>query len=61
MSKLSTSLAIRCKRFLAEERGATAIEYSFIAAAVAGGIVAVITTMGTSVTEMWTLVTTTLG
>ena len=63
MSKLAdrTSMIVRCKRFLAEERGATAIEYSLIAAGVAGAIVAVITTLGVSVTDMWTSIKTALG
>ncbi len=44
------------RRFMADESGATAIEYSLIAAGVAGAIIAVVTTLGGNVKTMWTTV-----
>jgi pilus assembly protein Flp/PilA len=44
------------QRFLADETGATSIEYAIIASGIAGAIIAVITTLGGSVTKMWTTV-----
>ena len=49
------------RRFLHEETGATAIEYALIASGIAGAIVAVITTLGGSVLDMWTAVKNALG
>jgi pilus assembly protein Flp/PilA len=43
-------------RFLADEGGATAIEYSLIAAGVAGAIIAAVTTLGGNVKTMWTTI-----
>ncbi len=41
------------KCFIADESGATAIEYGMIAAGVAGAVVAVIVGLGTKVNTMW--------
>ena len=54
----------RCKpnalfrRFLPAQEGATAIEYALIAAGIAGVLVAVISTLGGSVSAMWTSIAT---
>jgi pilus assembly protein Flp/PilA len=50
----------KVKDFLADESGATAIEYALIAAGVGGAIVAAVTTLGGSVNAMWTQVSTAL-
>jgi pilus assembly protein Flp/PilA len=47
--------------FLHDEGGATAIEYALIAAGIAGAIVAVVSTLGGSVTTMWTTISNALG
>jgi pilus assembly protein Flp/PilA len=47
--------------FLHDESGATAIEYALIAAGIAGAIVAVISTLGGSVTTMWTTISNAFG
>ena len=39
----------KLRRFLADEKGATAIEYALIASGVAGAIIAVVTSTGSSV------------
>ena len=44
------------RRFLRNQRGATAIEYAIIAAGIAAVLVGAIATLGTSVTTMWTTV-----
>lgn len=44
------------RRFLADESGATAIEYALIASGIAGAIVAVVGTVGVNVKTMWTTV-----
>jgi pilus assembly protein Flp/PilA len=51
----------QARRFLANESGATAIEYALIASGVAGAIVVTITALGGSVAKMWTSVRTALG
>lgn len=56
--RLLISTAIR--RFLRDEGGATAIEYALIAAGVGGAIVLAVTTLGGSVSAMWTTVGTAL-
>jgi pilus assembly protein Flp/PilA len=61
MSKLAERTSIAAKRFLADERGATAIEYCMIAAGVAGVIVTAITTLGGTIGDMWTSVKSALG
>jgi pilus assembly protein Flp/PilA len=62
MSRLAASIHVRnFKRLLAEESGATAIEYALIAAGIAGAIMAVVTTAGTSVKAMWATVSDALG
>jgi pilus assembly protein Flp/PilA len=55
MQKL-TPLTFTFRRFLKDERGATAIEYAMIAAGIAVAIVGVVTTLGTSVSGMFTKV-----
>jgi pilus assembly protein Flp/PilA len=44
------------RRFAAAQDGATAIEYALIACGVAGAIVAIITTLGGSVSGMYTTI-----
>jgi pilus assembly protein Flp/PilA len=44
------------KKFLKDDNGATAIEYGLIAALVAVAIVGALTTLGTSLTGMFTKV-----
>ncbi len=41
------------RRFIPAQEGATAIEYALIAGGVAGAIVAAVTTLGGSVSSMW--------
>ena len=43
----------KLRRFLADERGATAIEYALIASGVAGAIITVVMSTGTSVKGMY--------
>ena len=43
----------KLRRFLADEKGATAIEYALIASGVAGAIIAVVTSTGASVKDMY--------
>jgi len=47
--------------FLRDERAATAIEYALIASGIAGAIVAVVMALGTSITSMYTSVSTSLN
>ena len=61
MRRFAVSTIPRCQRFLADRRGATAIEYALIAAGVAGAIVVVIGTLGGSVNLMWTAITDAFG
>ena len=51
----------QARRFVRDERAATAIEYALIASGVAGAIIAVITTLGGSVTTMWTTIKNAFG
>lgn len=44
------------RRFLPAQEDATAIEYAMIASGIAGAIAVTLTTLGASVTEMWTTV-----
>jgi pilus assembly protein Flp/PilA len=44
----------RLRHFLADESGATAIEYALIAAGISMAIAAAIGSIGSSVTDMWT-------
>jgi pilus assembly protein Flp/PilA len=46
----------RLRRFLRNERGATAIEYAIIAAGIAAVLVGVIATLGGKVADLWTAV-----
>ena len=47
------SIAKKTRRFLPAQEGATAIEYGLIASGIAGALVVVITSLGTSVNGMW--------
>ena len=49
------------RRFLHDERGATAIEYALIAAGVAAAIVITVNALGVSVKTMWTAVASALS
>jgi pilus assembly protein Flp/PilA len=58
---MSRSLVLRRLRdFLRTEDGATAIEYALIASGIAGAIIVVIVSLGTSVQNMYTSVSTNL-
>ena len=46
----------RLRHFLYDQSGTTAIEYALIAAGVSMAIVAAISSIGSSVTNMWTTV-----
>jgi len=46
--------------YLIDQSGATAIEYSLIAAGIAAAIVATVNTLGTNVNTMWQSVSTAL-
>ena len=59
---MSMSLAMRSLRnFVRDDSGATAIEYALIASGIAGAIIAVVLVLGTSVTGMYTSVSTKLN
>jgi pilus assembly protein Flp/PilA len=59
---MSMSLAMRSLRdFVRDDGGATAIEYALIASGIAGAIIAVVMVLGTSVTGMYTSVSTSLN
>jgi pilus assembly protein Flp/PilA len=58
---MSRSLTLsRIRDFLRDERAATAIEYALIASGIAGAIIVVIVTLGTSVQNMYTSVSSNL-
>jgi pilus assembly protein Flp/PilA len=46
----------RLQFFLSDERGTTAIEYALIAAGISMAIVATVSSIGSSVSNMWTAV-----
>ncbi|MEI9804541.1 MAG: Flp family type IVb pilin [Pseudolabrys sp.] len=48
------------RRFIAAQRGATAIEYALIATGVAMALVAIVASLGTKVNTMWGSVATAL-
>jgi pilus assembly protein Flp/PilA len=50
----------RARDFLNDDGGATAIEYALIASGIAGAIIAVVLTLGTSVQNMYQSVDTAL-
>ena len=54
MTRSQTMRSLR--DFVRDERGATAIEYALIASGIAGAIIAVVMTMGTSLQAMYTSV-----
>ena len=59
---MTRSLTIRSLReFLGDDRGATAIEYALIASGIAGAIIAVVMSVGTSVNGMYTSVSNSLN
>jgi pilus assembly protein Flp/PilA len=59
---MTRSLTIRSLReFLSDDRGATAIEYALIASGIAGAIIAVVMSVGTSVNGMYTSVSNSLN
>jgi pilus assembly protein Flp/PilA len=49
-------IEIELRRFLADEAGATAIEYALIASGIAGAILAVVSNLGSAVVTKWTSV-----
>ena len=51
------SLKRTIRQFAADDSAATAIEYAIIASGVAGAIIAVVGTLGSAVSNMWTAVT----
>lgn len=51
MRRLMSNARIRC--FLSAQEGTTAIEYSIIAAGIAGVLIAVVSSIGGSVAGMW--------
>jgi pilus assembly protein Flp/PilA len=58
---MSKTLTMRRARdFLNDDGGATAIEYALIASGIAGAIIAVVLTLGTSVQNMYQSVDTAL-
>ncbi|MGI8526073.1 MAG: Flp family type IVb pilin [Pseudolabrys sp.] len=62
MQKISVKLSVTLvRRFLADETGATAIEYSLITAGIAGAIIGVVGTLGVNVKTMWTTIANALG
>jgi pilus assembly protein Flp/PilA len=48
-------------RFAADRRGATAIEYSIVAAGIAAAIAATLTMTGTSLVSLWATIQAALG
>jgi pilus assembly protein Flp/PilA len=50
------SIEHELRRFLADEGGATAIEYALIASGIAGAILAVVSNLGSTVVSKWTSV-----
>jgi pilus assembly protein Flp/PilA len=50
------TLTERLHRFLDDRRGATAIEYSLVAAGIAGAIIVTINALGVNVGNMWTTI-----
>jgi len=59
---MSGSLTMRRMRdFLRDDSGATAIEYALIASGIAGAIIVVVITLGTSVQNMYSSVSTALN
>ena len=59
---MSRPLTMRSLRdFVRDDSGATAIEYALIASGIAGAIIAVVLVLGTSVTGMYTSVSTKLN
>ena len=59
MSKEQSDRTLR--GFLIDQDGATAIEYSLIAAGIAAAIIATVTSLGTSVKTMWETISNAFG
>jgi pilus assembly protein Flp/PilA len=53
MTGVLVSLATLARRFHADERGATAIEYAMIAAGIGATIAATVFNMGTTLKTVW--------
>jgi pilus assembly protein Flp/PilA len=53
-------MSILVKRFISDERGATAIEYGLIAAGISVAIIAVVQSLGSSLNTTFTSVATAL-
>jgi pilus assembly protein Flp/PilA len=51
----------RLRRFLADESGATAIEYALIASGVAGAIIVTVQMLGGNLAALWTSVSGAFG
>lgn len=47
---------LRARRFIAAQEGTTAIEYAVIASGIAGVLIATVTSLGGSVSTIWTTV-----
>jgi pilus assembly protein Flp/PilA len=60
MPLLRSKLLIACRRFSADDSGATAIEYAMIASGIAVAIAATVVSVGTSVQGMYNSVATAL-
>jgi pilus assembly protein Flp/PilA len=58
--RLTSFFAGQATRFARDEKGATAIEYAIIAGGIASAIVAVVMSLGTSVTDNYDKVSTAL-
>jgi len=59
-TKLSLTMAIMRRR-LADERGATAIEYAMIAAGIGVAIAAAVTSLGSAVSNLYTSIASIFG
>ena len=53
-SRLRSIIALTCARFIADEQGATAIEYAMIAAGIGAALAATVTGLGSAVNGLYT-------
>lgn len=60
MMKLRLMISRDVRHFVADEKGATAIEYAIIAAGISGTVIAVIMSMGTKILGLYQSVETAL-
>ena len=60
-TKLSLTMAIMRQRLADDERGATAIEYSMIAAGIGVAIAATVTSLGSAVSNLYTSIASIFG